>query len=64
MVLAVATGGTVAGIDGAVVAVPLVAVGNTVVGYLRARPGASATDAAPVAPAREQPANAEDDTDR
>lgn len=37
VVLAVATGGIVAGIGGAVVAVPLVAVGNTVVGYLRAR---------------------------
>ncbi|MFI5761784.1 AI-2E family transporter [Streptomyces sp. NPDC051563] len=37
VVLAVATGGIVAGIGGAVVAVPLVAVGNTVIGYLRAR---------------------------
>ncbi|WP_330173851.1 AI-2E family transporter [Streptomyces sp. NBC_01498] len=36
VVLAVATGGLVAGIGGAVVAVPLVAVTNTVVGYLRA----------------------------
>ncbi|AQU66759.1 AI-2E family transporter [Streptomyces niveus] len=36
VVLAVATGGLVAGIAGAVVAVPLVAVTNTVVGYLRA----------------------------
>ncbi|MFI1185373.1 AI-2E family transporter [Streptomyces californicus] len=35
VVLAVATGGLVAGIGGAVVAVPLVAVVNTVVGYLR-----------------------------
>ncbi|MFJ4963514.1 AI-2E family transporter [Streptomyces sp. NPDC088729] len=35
VVLAVATGGLVAGIGGAVVAVPLVAVINTVVGYLR-----------------------------
>ncbi|WP_329559380.1 AI-2E family transporter [Streptomyces uncialis] len=35
VVLAVATGGMVAGIGGAVVAVPLVAVTNTVVGYLR-----------------------------
>ncbi|WP_411116643.1 AI-2E family transporter [Streptomyces sp. 058-1L] len=35
VVLAVATGGLVAGIGGAVVAVPLVAVTNTVVGYLR-----------------------------
>ncbi|MGW5213973.1 AI-2E family transporter [Streptomyces sp. NPDC004051] len=36
VVLAVATGGMVAGIGGAVVAVPLVAVTNTVVGYLSA----------------------------
>ncbi|MCY0943077.1 AI-2E family transporter [Streptomyces antarcticus] len=44
VVLAVATGATVAGIGGAVVAVPLVAVGNTVIGYLRSR-GASGTAA-------------------
>ncbi|WP_251069755.1 AI-2E family transporter [Streptomyces sp. ISL-96] len=36
VVLGVAAGGMVAGIGGAVVAVPLVAVTNTVVGYLRA----------------------------
>lgn len=36
VVLSVAAGGMIAGIGGAVVAVPLVAVGNTVVGYLRA----------------------------
>ncbi|MPY56564.1 AI-2E family transporter [Streptomyces spongiae] len=36
VVLAVACGGMVAGIGGAVVAVPLVAVTNTVVGYLKA----------------------------
>jgi predicted PurR-regulated permease PerM len=35
VVLSVAAGSLVAGIGGAVVAVPLVAVGNTVVGYLR-----------------------------
>ncbi|MCD9873653.1 AI-2E family transporter [Streptomyces guryensis] len=35
VVLSVAAGGMVAGIGGAVVAVPLVAVSNTVVGYLR-----------------------------
>lgn len=42
VVLSVATGGLVAGIGGAVVAVPLVAVINTVVGYLRTygEPGA------------------------
>ncbi|MYU25655.1 AI-2E family transporter [Streptomyces sp. SID8352] len=61
VVLSVAAGGMVAGIGGAVVAVPLVAVANTVVGYLRAysresavrqapRPlGATAADAAPEA---------------
>ncbi|MFF2066348.1 AI-2E family transporter [Streptomyces sp. NPDC058200] len=59
VVLSVAAGGLVAGIGGAVVAVPLVAVTNTVVGYLRAysqeqdlrnspRPhGATALDTAP-----------------
>ncbi|MFI8433482.1 AI-2E family transporter [Streptomyces sp. NPDC079020] len=36
VVLSVAAGGMIAGIGGAVVAVPLVAVTNTVVGYLRA----------------------------
>ncbi|MFF3329063.1 AI-2E family transporter [Streptomyces sp. NPDC002888] len=36
VVLSVATGGMVAGIGGAIVAVPLVAVTNTVVGYLHA----------------------------
>ncbi|MFJ4864689.1 MULTISPECIES: AI-2E family transporter [unclassified Streptomyces] len=39
VVLAVATGGVVAGIGGAVVAVPLVAVANTVIGHLRANGG-------------------------
>ncbi|MET9694995.1 AI-2E family transporter [Streptomyces sp. NPDC006514] len=39
VVLAVATGGVVAGIGGAVVAVPLVAVANTVIGHLRAHGG-------------------------
>ncbi|MFF3324624.1 AI-2E family transporter [Streptomyces sp. NPDC002889] len=59
VVLAVAAGGLTAGIGGAVVAVPLVAVTNTVVGYLRAYGreqalryapgphGATASDAAP-----------------
>ncbi|CAL9437694.1 hypothetical protein SUDANB6_02174 [Streptomyces sp. enrichment culture] len=63
VVLSVAAGGMVAGIGGAVVAVPLVAVTNTVAGYLRAysreaalrqapKPhGATATDAAPAADA-------------
>ncbi|MFE2260366.1 AI-2E family transporter [Streptomyces griseosporeus] len=62
VVLSVAAGGMVAGIGGAVVAVPLVAVTNTVVGYLRAysrgpalrhspQPrGATSSDAAPAAP--------------
>ena len=39
VVLAVSTGGLIAGIGGAVVAVPLVAVTNTVVGRLRAHAG-------------------------
>ncbi|MET9729799.1 AI-2E family transporter [Streptomyces sp. NPDC006458] len=62
VVLSVAAGGMVAGIGGAVVAVPLVAVTNTVVGYLRAYAqepalrtapdprGATVMDAAPVDP--------------
>ncbi|MFD5076189.1 AI-2E family transporter [Streptomyces sp. NPDC058371] len=62
VVLSVAAGGMVAGIGGAVVAVPLVAVTNTVVGYLRSYAreaalrqsppphGATATDVAPVQP--------------
>ncbi|MBT2506137.1 AI-2E family transporter [Streptomyces sp. ISL-98] len=47
VVLAVAAGGLVAGIGGAVVAVPLVAVTNTVVGYLRAYSMETALRAAP-----------------
>ncbi|MGW5868182.1 AI-2E family transporter [Streptomyces sp. NPDC055239] len=62
VVLSVAAGGLVGGIGGAVVAVPLVAVTNTVVGYLRAHSreaalkqapqprGATAADIAPVEP--------------
>lgn len=62
VVLAVAAGGLTAGIGGAVVAVPLVAVTNTVVGYLRAYSkeqtlraslaprGATAVEAAPTSP--------------
>jgi predicted PurR-regulated permease PerM len=68
VVLAVAAGGLTAGIGGAVVAVPLVAVTNTVVGYLRAYGkeqalrgsppphGATAVEAAPKA----SPAPAQD----
>ncbi|MES9524767.1 AI-2E family transporter [Streptomyces capoamus] len=69
VVLTVAAGGMVAGIGGAVVAVPLVAVTNTVVGYLReysleeAEAGAVAAEdsgTAPVAqPAAEPPAAGE-----
>ncbi|MEU0342093.1 AI-2E family transporter [Streptomyces bobili] len=67
VVLSVACGGMVAGIGGAVVAVPLVAVTNTVVSYLHAysrepalltapKPrGATAADVAPVRPARPEP---------
>ncbi|MDX5564933.1 AI-2E family transporter [Streptomyces sp. ID05-04B] len=64
VVLSVAAGGMIAGIGGAIVAVPLVAVTNTVVGYLHAysrepalrhapRPrGATASGVAPVSAAR------------
>ncbi|MFE9561544.1 AI-2E family transporter [Streptomyces sp. NPDC006487] len=51
VVLAVATGGTIAGIGGAVVAVPLVAVANTVITHLRAHPARAVTGAGPPAPA-------------
>jgi predicted PurR-regulated permease PerM len=63
VVLSVAAGSMIGGIGGAVVAVPLVAVGNTVVGYLRAHaketaaaaagltPRPAGADAAPAAPA-------------
>lgn len=47
VVLSVAAGGMIAGIGGAVVAVPLVAVTNTVVGYLRAYGRESALRHAP-----------------
>ncbi|MET9518677.1 AI-2E family transporter [Streptomyces sp. NPDC002994] len=47
VVLGVAAGGLVAGIGGAVVAVPLVAVTNTVVGYLRAYSMEAAVRAVP-----------------
>ncbi|MEU7017057.1 AI-2E family transporter [Streptomyces sp. NPDC046385] len=47
VVLAVAAGGLTAGIGGAVVAVPLVAVANTVVGYLRAYSHEQALRASP-----------------
>ncbi|MEV8567010.1 AI-2E family transporter [Streptomyces sp. NPDC051322] len=50
VVLSVAAGGMVAGIGGAVVAVPLVAVTNTVVGYLRAYSRELAMRSAPPAP--------------
>ncbi|GAA2241321.1 AI-2E family transporter [Streptomyces amakusaensis] len=68
VVLSVAVGGVTAGIGGAVVAVPLVAVTNTVVGYLRAYVkeeavrrtppphGATSLDASPLAPVGDEPA--------
>ncbi|MGI5457475.1 AI-2E family transporter [Streptomyces sp. CA-249302] len=60
VVLSVAAGGMVAGIGGAVVAVPLVAVSNTVVGYLRAydeeRQLANSGDQNPARPAFEDEA--------
>lgn len=70
VVLAVAAGGLTAGIGGAVVAVPLVAVTNTVVGYLRAYgkeqaalrstppPAAPAVEAAPAPTSVPAPATA------
>jgi predicted PurR-regulated permease PerM len=54
VVLTVAAGGMVAGIGGAVVAVPLVAVTNTVVGYLRVY-------SEEVAASRSEPSAVEDD---
>lgn len=51
VVLSVAAGGLVAGIGGAVVAVPLVAVANTVVGYLRKYAQEQAKQPVPVADA-------------
>ncbi|WP_335980756.1 AI-2E family transporter [Streptomyces sp. CA2R106] len=48
VVLSVAAGSLIAGIGGAVSAVPLVAVSNTVVGVLRARAKSGATAAGPV----------------
>ncbi|MFD6892501.1 AI-2E family transporter [Streptomyces sp. NPDC059957] len=69
VVLAVATGGTIAGIGGAVVAVPLVAVGNTVVTHLRAHSARAVTSAGPPAPPPDAPpedesAEAQDGPDR
>ncbi|MFF9392969.1 AI-2E family transporter [Streptomyces griseoluteus] len=70
VVLTVAAGGMVAGIGGAVVAVPLVAVTNTVVGYLRkysaeqdwpateiGDPAAAAAGDEPAVPAEAEPAD-------
>ncbi|MFF7165051.1 AI-2E family transporter [Streptomyces sp. NPDC008086] len=60
VVLSVAAGGMVAGIGGAVVAVPLVAVSNTIVGYLRAysqeTASAAPAMAAPASAGQQQPA--------
>ncbi|MEU3964301.1 AI-2E family transporter [Streptomyces buecherae] len=68
VVLSVAAGSLIAGIGGAVVAVPLVAVANTVVGYLRAHAreqalratpgphGATVAELAPTLPAHGAPA--------
>ncbi|WP_180357251.1 AI-2E family transporter [Streptomyces sp. TLI_146] len=54
VVLSVAAGGLIGGIGGSVVAVPLVAVTNTVVGYLRATARENALrSAAPPSPAEE-----------
>jgi putative heme transporter len=68
VVLSVAAGSLIAGIGGAVVAVPLVAVTNTTVGYLRAHARAAAMRLTPaphgatvveVAPAEEDPGGGE-----
>jgi predicted PurR-regulated permease PerM len=56
VVLAVSAGGMVAGIGGAVVAVPLVAVTNTVVGYLRAYSQQPVPRRPPPPPAGTEPA--------
>ncbi|GAA4902830.1 AI-2E family transporter [Streptomyces coeruleoprunus] len=56
VVLTVAAGGLVAGIGGAVVAVPLVAVTNTVVGYLRAFSEEQALRRMPMPPPPSPPA--------
>lgn len=58
VVLSVAAGGVLAGIGGAVVAVPLVAVANTVIGHLRAHAGDTedTADAESGAEAEEEPA--------
>jgi predicted PurR-regulated permease PerM len=61
VVLTVAAGGMVAGIGGAVVAVPLVAVTNTVVGYLRVySEEVAANGSEPPAEPETPPANAEE----
>ncbi|MFJ5028634.1 AI-2E family transporter [Streptomyces sp. NPDC088560] len=61
VVLTVAAGGMVAGIGGAVVAVPLVAVTNTVVGYLKQYSEELQQQKAPAPPApASEPENAED----
>ncbi|MDT3399678.1 AI-2E family transporter, partial [Streptomyces sp. B1866] len=60
VVLAVAAGGLVGGIGGAVVAVPLVAVLNTVVGYLRSYASERAFGAVPAAAPPDQPARQEE----
>ncbi|MEU2390302.1 AI-2E family transporter [Streptomyces sp. NPDC007369] len=65
VVLAVAAGGLVAGIGGAVVAVPLIAVTNTVVGHLRAQArNADAAAEAGTAAGAARPAAGEDPADR
>ncbi|SDK38603.1 AI-2E family transporter [Streptomyces indicus] len=61
VVLSVAAGGMVAGIGGAVVAVPLVAVTNTVVGYLRTHAQDNALQQAAAASAPEPAAGPQGD---
>ncbi|PWK63113.1 putative PurR-regulated permease PerM [Streptomyces sp. CG 926] len=57
VVLSVAAGGVLAGIGGAVVAVPLVAVANTVIGHLRAHAGDDESPAPATAETEEEPAD-------
>ncbi|MGW6576983.1 AI-2E family transporter [Streptomyces sp. NPDC054945] len=57
VVLSVSAGGVLAGIGGAVVAVPLVAVANTVIGHLRAHAGDDESPAPAVAETEEEPAD-------
>ncbi|MDJ0380373.1 AI-2E family transporter [Streptomyces sp. G-G2] len=64
VVLGVATGGLVAGIGGAVVAVPLVAVSNTVISHLRTHAGTAAEGDEEAGAGEEPPGPPDADEDR